>query len=214
MIFHAASMAAFFVDQLAQAPVVVQCTQPATESWLKWLLPTITQTIISLTSISAGVLIALWSFRSTSEKDHEQWLLDQKKAEWKELLARIAEIERELPIVVDSQEDHKELVAAAQSILPLLRGMLFVFTALNSSGFIREWEAFVEYLLKPFMRTIRTDQLIQSGRFSGPKFADDRARRYMSRNEKEIEAREKFGALLVKLRGLAHNSLGVKGELP
>jgi hypothetical protein len=78
MILHAASIAAFFADQIAQAPVVVQCVQAAPEPMLKWLLPTIVQTVISLASISAGVLIAVWSFRKNRQTEHEQWVRNQK----------------------------------------------------------------------------------------------------------------------------------------
>jgi hypothetical protein len=35
MALHAAAMIAGLVDQLAQAPVVVQCAQAAPETWLK-----------------------------------------------------------------------------------------------------------------------------------------------------------------------------------
>jgi hypothetical protein len=93
MILHAASIAVFFVDQLAQAPVQVQCVQQSMpESWLKSLLPTIIQTVISLTSIIAAVCIAVASFRANKKTEHEQWIRDQKKAEWKELFGKAAEV--------------------------------------------------------------------------------------------------------------------------
>jgi hypothetical protein len=211
MILHAASMAALFVDQLAQAPVQIQCVQqPTPESWLKWLL----QFALSIVPVAGGVWIALWSFHATSKRDHERWILDQKKAEWKELLVKIAEIEHELPIVFEPQEEHENLVAAAQSKLPLLRGALFVFPTLESSGFINEWVAFVEYLLKIFMPVIHADHIVQNPALSGPAFANDREQKYLYRKEKEIEARNKFGTLLEELRNLAHNSLGMKDEQP
>jgi hypothetical protein len=111
MILHAASIAAFFVDQLVQAPVQIQCVQQSTpESWLKWLLPTIVQTVVSLLSIFAGVGIAVRSFRANKKAEHdqwvrnqqaghEQWVLDHKKAEWAELLASIRDCEDSLPLV-------------------------------------------------------------------------------------------------------------------
>jgi hypothetical protein len=100
MILHVASIAAFFVDQLAQAPVQIHCIQQAApESWLKWLLPTIVQTVVSLASITAGVLIAVWSFRKNRQTEHERWILDQKKAEWVELLNAINDCQDALPLV-------------------------------------------------------------------------------------------------------------------
>jgi hypothetical protein len=91
MMFHAASITAFFLQQTPQPQCVVRCVQAAQEPTLKWLLPTIVQTIISLASIAAGVLIAVWSFHATSNRGHKRWVLDQKRAEWKELLVGLSE---------------------------------------------------------------------------------------------------------------------------
>jgi hypothetical protein len=89
MILHATSIAAFFVDQLAQAPVQIQCVQQsAPESWLKQWIPT----AVSLLSIGIGVWIARWSFRASSERDRERWVLDQKKTEWSLLLRSVASV--------------------------------------------------------------------------------------------------------------------------
>jgi hypothetical protein len=96
MIFHLASMAAVFVDQLAQAPVQIQCVQQSTpESWLKWLLPT-GQTIIP---VAGGVLVAWMAFRWNKNKEHEQWVRDHKKSEWQELLMLASAIECFMPSV-------------------------------------------------------------------------------------------------------------------
>jgi len=101
-------MAAFFVDTVAATPETIRCVQqPAPESWAKWLLPTIVQTVVSLASIGAGVGIAFWSFRRNRQSEHEQWLRnqkagheqwirDQRKAEWRDLLKTAAEIQRVL----------------------------------------------------------------------------------------------------------------------
>jgi hypothetical protein len=100
MILHTMALTVLSVVQMSQAPIVVQCVQKSEpESLVKLLLPTIIQTIVSLASITAGVLIAVASFRANSRKEHEQWVRDQKKAEWKELLGKAAEIERVLPTV-------------------------------------------------------------------------------------------------------------------
>jgi hypothetical protein len=89
VILHAASIAADFVDQLAQAPVQVQCVQQATpESWLKWLF----QLALSVIPVVGGVGIAIWSFHSTGKRDHERWVLDLKRAEWSVLLRGVAKV--------------------------------------------------------------------------------------------------------------------------
>src|ERR1035437_4759420 len=100
MSLYAVSIAAFFVDQLAQAPVVVQCVGPpnADPGWKQWI-----PTAVSLLSVGIGLWIANrtirnarelteWSFRSTSEKDHKRWLLDLKRAEWSVLLRGVANV--------------------------------------------------------------------------------------------------------------------------
>ena len=122
-VLHVASIVALFVDTVAATPVEIRCAQqPTPESWVKWLLPTIIQTLVSLASIGAGVGIAVWSFRRNRQSEHEQWLRnqnagheqwvrDQKKAEWKELLAKAAEIERVLPSVPLPLKDRLSKVA-------------------------------------------------------------------------------------------------------
>ena len=92
MALHAAAMIAGLVDQLAQGPILVQCAQAASESWLKWLLPTIVQTVVSLLSIFAGVGIAVRSFRANKETEHAQWVRNQKKEEWSLLLRSVASV--------------------------------------------------------------------------------------------------------------------------
>jgi len=91
-------MIALVVGAAQQTPIQIQCVQQtSTESWVKWLLPTIVQTVVSLVSITAGVSIALWSFREASKKEHRAWVMDQKTAEWKGLLARAAEMDNVIP---------------------------------------------------------------------------------------------------------------------
>jgi hypothetical protein len=120
MIHHAAAVAALLASQTSSAPIVVQLVQKTEpESWLKWLLPAIIQTVVSLLSIAAGVTIAWRSFHATSEKDHKRWLLDQKKAEWKELLKKASEIQRVLPVSSASSKERAHLIA--DQLKPLIR---------------------------------------------------------------------------------------------
>jgi hypothetical protein len=101
MILHAASMAAPLVDQL----------------WLKQWIPT----AVSLLSVGIGVWIAdrsirknreltLWSFRATSERDHERWILDQKKAEWQELLRAAAHMRRVVSLGTENCQTRAQLI--------------------------------------------------------------------------------------------------------
>ena len=86
MILHAASIAALFLDQAQPA----QCVPILLDSPWKWIIQ-------SVIPVAGGTLIAVWSFvqnRKSEQKQwernqrvgHEQWIRDQKKAEWRELL--------------------------------------------------------------------------------------------------------------------------------
>jgi hypothetical protein len=98
MIFHAVSLIAALVGELVQAPIHVQCVlEQAHDPWWRWLLPTIVQTVVSLASITAGVLIAVWSFRKNRQSEHERWIRDRKIEEWKDLLSAAAEYEQLMP---------------------------------------------------------------------------------------------------------------------
>jgi hypothetical protein len=93
MILHAASIAAFFVDQLAQPPVQVQCVQQATPSpeW-KWWIGALAPWIGPLLSGVVSIYVAWRVFHWQGEKDRKRWALDQKKAEWSALLRGVANV--------------------------------------------------------------------------------------------------------------------------
>ena len=87
------AIAVFLLDAASQAPVVVQCpsstgTDPL---WLRFM-------IASLPSVFA-LGIAWLAFRWTSNKDHKQWILDNKKKEWQTLISLAAKIEYHMPSV-------------------------------------------------------------------------------------------------------------------
>lgn len=206
MLQHIGSTVAAFVDTVAQAPIQVQCVPPATESWTKWLL----QFALSIIPVAGGVGIALWSFRATSERDHKQWIRDQSKAEWKEILLRIAELERDIPIVLTGIPEHKGLEAAVLEILPLLRGSLFVYPELDVNGFVERWESFVAYVSGPFMSAIQTNRAVQMGTVNVPVSGEDRINWMDRSTNNEIEVRKRLHSLLHELRSLARVSIKLK----
>jgi hypothetical protein len=115
MVLHFASQAAFLVDQVQPAPVVVQCAQPApAPRWKFW--------VQSVIPVAGGTLIAVWSFianRNSEQRQWErnqeaarnQWVRDQKKAEWSQLLRSVAEVHRVLRVVSTTEKQRAELIA-------------------------------------------------------------------------------------------------------
>jgi len=80
MILHAVSMVAFFVDQVQQAKCIVQCVQAATQD------PLLARLLIAALPSVLALGVAWFAFWLNRRWDHNRWLLDQKKAEWRELL--------------------------------------------------------------------------------------------------------------------------------
>lgn len=139
MIVHVPSLIAFLVNAAPQAPIQVQCMQQSSsDPWWKSLLPTIVQTALSLLSIGGGVGIAVWSFRRNRQTEHEQWIRDQRRAEWREILTVCDEIIRDcLPLWKqgDTIDSLIERVRMAQSRLyGLPTKFVFISDALNRSS--------------------------------------------------------------------------------
>ena len=104
MILHAASIAAFFAPQTPQAQCVVQCVQAVPGTWLDRLLQILPQFIVSIIPVAGCVGITWMAFRWNRKKEHEQWVRDQKIAEWKKLLECISEFESLFPGYVSDLE--------------------------------------------------------------------------------------------------------------
>jgi hypothetical protein len=96
--------------------------------WTQWV-----PTAVSVLSIGIGVWIAdrsirknreltLWSFRATSERDHNRWILDQKKSEWGQLLRSVAEVHRVLRVVSTTEKERAELIA--ESLKPAVHELV------------------------------------------------------------------------------------------
>jgi hypothetical protein len=156
MIHPIVSIAAFFVDQLSQAPVQVQCILPPNpDPGLKQWIPT----AVSLLSVGIGLWIANrtirnarelteWSFRATSERDHERWILDQKKAEWGKLFTEFTEVKKEfLPIYKDektAQSFVDQWDEMEQRIDYIAMPFIFIAQKLIDIEFYQLWQGFKE----------------------------------------------------------------------
>lgn len=147
MFHHVACAIAQAVDAVSQSRMIVQCPQPAPESWLKWLLPTVVQTVVSLLSIGAGVSIAVWSFRRNRQSEHEQWVRDQKRAEWRDVLKVTAEMESTIPAVSGIQERYdsvsKCLPPMVARLLSARGGCVFISEVLDQQDLVELFDSFV-----------------------------------------------------------------------
>lgn len=102
---HVPAMAAFFFDQ-----VTLPQSETRSESLVKILQ--------ALIPVAGGVYIAWMAFRWNRKNDHRRWILDNKKAEWQELLKFASAIEQFMPSVAIGSELTKTVHD------PLFRGHL------------------------------------------------------------------------------------------
>jgi hypothetical protein len=207
MMIHAVSMIAVLADQVAQTPVAVQCAPSTPDPWWKWLL----QTIVP---VAGGTLIAVWSFVKNRKSEHGQWVRDQERAEWKELMSSIANVEHHIPIIITGIPDHKNLESVVLGILPLLRGMIFVYPRLETSGFIAKWQSYAVYISGEFLSTTHTNRSVLAGTLGVPVSLDSIETWDNLSRDVEVEARVRLHALLGELRDLAHRSLEMKDRRP
>jgi hypothetical protein len=191
--------------QTANSPIQIHCiSQTALETWLKQL----PQIVLCLVPAIVAIWIARWSFSANRRKEHKQWLRDQTKAEWKELMVKIATIEQEIPVIFTGLPDHATLESTVMNILPILRGTIFVYPRIVSSGFIDKWMTFVQYVSGKFSSEIRINRNVQTNNIPGIPVRDDARVMWQERSTNaESEVRDKFHALLCELRTLAHNEL-------
>jgi len=86
MILHAASIAAFFLQQAPQPQCIVKCVQAAGQDplWARLLFAAIPSVF--------ALGIAWMAVRWNKNKEHDQWILDQKRAEWSALLRGVANV--------------------------------------------------------------------------------------------------------------------------
>jgi hypothetical protein len=148
---HSISILAVLADH-----VVPLCHQIASDVQWKWWLTSLAPWVGPLLSCVVSIYVAWKVFRWQAEKDRKQWIRDQSKAEWKELLVKIAEIEHHIPILIRGIPDHEGLDLKVMGLLPALRGTVFVYSSLESSGFIGRWEDFVGYISGKFSRVTGT----------------------------------------------------------
>ena len=147
MFFHPAALEPSLPTEPPKRLLLCIARKPLRESWVKWLLPTIVQTVVSLLSIAAGVGIAVWSFRRNRQTEHEQWVRDQKLGEWRELISAVASVEDLIPILIDERLDLDALKQAILRVVPYLRNRLFISKELQEIRFGDEWKELLKFAL-------------------------------------------------------------------
>jgi len=131
MILHAATIAAFFfVDQTQQAQCAVQYVQPVPEEW-KWWFGALAPWVGPLLSGVVSIYVAWKLFHWQGEKDRKQWIRDQKKAEWRELLDAARECQFDLEIGLTERSilpsiGPKELLERLMKIAVILEDRVFI----------------------------------------------------------------------------------------
>jgi hypothetical protein len=142
MILHAASTVAFFVDQLGTAPVMANCAQSAPGPDWKWWVSALAPWIGPLLSGMVSIYVAWRVFRWQGEKEHNSWVRDQKKAEYRELVDllydAITVVVRERPCLAPPK-DPQLLNNAVQKLARVFEDRFFIVKRLRESGAYEQW---------------------------------------------------------------------------
>jgi len=135
-------MAAFFVDQLAPAPVLVNCAQAATGPDWKWWMSALAPWIGPLLAGVVSLFVAWKLFRWQGEKEHNSWVREQKKAEYRELVDllydAITVVVRERPCLAPPK-DPQLLNNAVQKLARVFEDRFFIAKRLRESGAYEQW---------------------------------------------------------------------------
>jgi hypothetical protein len=97
MILHAASIAALFVDQVSQAPVQIQCVSDTGQDpvWARLLFEAVPSVF--------ALVIAWMAFYWNKNNEHDHWVRDQRKSEWRMLIDSLTSIEEAIPVAFSKE---------------------------------------------------------------------------------------------------------------
>jgi hypothetical protein len=97
VILHIASIAAVFVDRLVQGPIVVQCAQSACPD------PPLARLLLAAIPSIFALGIAWMAFHWNRQKERDQWVRDQRRMEWRNLLDSLTSIQEAIPLTFSEQ---------------------------------------------------------------------------------------------------------------
>jgi hypothetical protein len=90
---------AIYLDTIPQVPAIVPCLQNTPEPEWRFWVGAIAPWVGPILSGFVSIYVAWKVFRWQGRKDHQQWVLENKKREWQELISLAAEIEKHMPSV-------------------------------------------------------------------------------------------------------------------
>jgi hypothetical protein len=146
MLPHAVSMVAAFVDKLVQAPVVMQCPKPIPEPEWKWWAKLAAEIFGPLLSTAGSIYVAWRVFRWAGTKDRENWVRDQKRAEWSTILSSLTAVDIKMPHVFSNLDWGKlteGLLQELRNVLPPMRNAMFIAEELETENLEAGFRAFV-----------------------------------------------------------------------
>jgi hypothetical protein len=136
MIHPINSIAVFFVDQTQQAQCVVQCIQAAPPPEWKWWMGALAPWVGPLLSGVVSIYVAWRVFRWQGEKDQHRWTLDQKKADWRDILTVCNEVDEQYLPTYREDETLDALIERVRGLHSLVRSLsgkyVFISDTLNS----------------------------------------------------------------------------------
>jgi hypothetical protein len=147
MVLQTADLLAFWVQAAQQNPVVVQFAQNQVPVQVQ-MVPEKGLAIASwIGPVISGLLsffVAWMVFHWQGKKEHKQWLRDQKKAEWSQLLRLLGEIKiKYFPVFKDKKTASNLVEASAQIVDDLdsaTVSFLFTDSKLLEAGFYEDVE--------------------------------------------------------------------------
>jgi len=146
MILHAISMIASLIQETPQPPCVVKCVANSGQDPL--LSRLIFAAIPSIFALGIAWLVFVWN----GHKEHKRWILDQKKAEWREILDAIKTCEDFLPVTGESwkqvsEEVKLEAYERTRNVQQLFYDRLFVDHS-AVERILSRWNAINELIMR------------------------------------------------------------------
>lgn len=190
------------------APIQVQIVQEKGLAVATWIGPVISGLF--------SFFVAWMVFHVQGKKEREQWIRDQKKAEWRELISKVAAIEDHIPVLVESNSLNIDaLKNAILSVIPLLRDRIFIRDELERNKYRDQWVSLLEYVISDLKNEKNSfdackREIKTNGKQSDPLPYDSAAHveKLASFREAQCEVRNRWGKLLDELVRLSKESLG------